>query len=73
MVITRITTQEELAEVGPFSWPGGYANGFIGTDGTVLCFDCAKQSLGGEDATLGWFCSANYDPETCEVCGKEIS
>lgn len=68
----RIVTHEDLTAIGPYSWPGGYANGFIGTDGTVLCFDCANESLGGEDATLTAYCSANYEPETCEVCNKSI-
>jgi hypothetical protein len=74
METQTIVTQEQLDAIGPFSWPGGYANGFIGSEMAVLCFDCAKKSLGGNDPVLSPFCSANYDgPEYCDDCGKEIA
>jgi hypothetical protein len=69
----RVVTHEQLSDIGPFSWPGGYANGFIGSDGVTLCYDCAVKALGGEDTSFDAYCSANYEPETCEDCGKEIN
>ena len=74
--MNQITTDAELEASGPFAWPGGYPVLYLGSDGTYLCFSCAQQSLGGEDATLtAMILEGTYSDEsdlTCDTCGEPI-
>jgi hypothetical protein len=69
----RITTSEELEATGAYAWPGGHPILYIGSESAVICFDCAKLSLGGNDPTLFAVVNDAYDTEYCDDCGKEIS
>jgi DNA-directed RNA polymerase subunit RPC12/RpoP len=74
--MTQIVTHEELEASGPFAWPGGYPVLYLGTDSAYLCFSCAQQSLGGEDATLtAMILEGTYSDEAdiaCDNCGEAI-
>lgn len=49
--MTILRTVADLDETGPYAWPGGDPVGFYpvddygSTDGTVICFDCARRDL----------------------------
>lgn len=68
---------EPGAELPVFSWPGGYAIGYVTDDGAVFCGDCANGRNGSQasedpdDAGTGWRMVAAFsaaESDSCSYC-----
>jgi hypothetical protein len=74
MQASSIPVRETGGQLPAYAWPGGYPLFYLDNHGSVLCADCATDTLDDEYSAELVACDINYEEPLmyCDQCDKHI-